>query len=98
MPLEEAAAGCLPEDTVSEFVEGRLSESAARKVKSHMARCGECLRVVAEAAKFLFEEQSKSIGAAEPRSTVNAGAVLPRGAPVGRYVVIDLIGTGGMGV
>lgn len=44
----EAPGPCLSDNDLTEFVDGALDEADAARVEQHLARCGDCLRSIAE--------------------------------------------------
>jgi tetratricopeptide (TPR) repeat protein/predicted Ser/Thr protein kinase len=81
-------AECPNADTLDSFVSGRLEPAAAALVRAHLATCSRCYETLLEAGHTLPAEASESA----------ATARYARGAIVGRYVVMDWLGAGGMGV
>jgi len=79
--------GCLDDETVYEFVYGHLAVEAIDRVDCHLDECVDCRAVVADLA------QSGS-----GRQPGESGVPLERGSMVGRYLVVDVIGQGAMGV
>jgi tetratricopeptide (TPR) repeat protein len=91
---------CLDESTFMELMLGGLSPERAAEVDRHLDACPTCRRLVAEA----FRARTPT-GLAEPAAlhspapaAASAEAVLPRGTLVGRYLVLERLGAGGMGV
>ena len=85
--------GCLDEDSVLAFVEGNLDEVERTRIQGHLAGCEPYADLVASSAGGAPEALARySLGDA----LSNAGG-LARGATVGRYVILELIGKGGMG-
>ena len=92
---------CLGEDTLAEYLEGRLAPEARREAEAHIDRCDDCYDLFAELAR----QPSPS---AQPRSAPQTIPVDARaggdasqpsaGDLVSRYEVRRLVGTGGMGV
>src|SRR5262245_15365481 len=82
---------CLDEDRVVDLLEGRLDEGARARVTEHLDACGDCRRLVAATA--LSSNPSEAEAAERP-----GRAPLRAGAQVGRYVILDLLGAGSMGV
>src|SRR5262245_4949995 len=75
---------CLDENQILLLIEGAIPEDARAEAEAHLDVCASCRRVV---------------GAAVPTedARVSAARVLDRGAAIGRYVVLSLLGRGGMG-
>ena len=89
---------CLDEDTVVAFADGRLDAASRAATEQHLADCSECAELVAAAA-------GADVAAATDDDTM-PGRLLPlfgvspalaRGVTVGRYVILDVVGRGGMG-
>ncbi|HTA20686.1 MAG TPA: serine/threonine-protein kinase [Polyangia bacterium] len=74
------------------FVEGRLGQETRASVVTHLDGCVSCQDVVASVAPALL---SRAQSPAE--SPLARDSALPRGATIGRYVVLALVGRGGMG-
>ncbi|MDB4981963.1 MAG: serine/threonine kinase family protein [Myxococcales bacterium] len=88
-------ASCPDEETLLAFVEGRQSDAIRAGTASHLDGCDSCRDVVAAVAPALF---SGTLADLSPMVPVPRGdSVLPRGTNVGRYVVLALVGRGGMG-
>jgi tetratricopeptide (TPR) repeat protein len=90
---------CLDESTFMELMLGGLPPERAAEVDRHLDACPACRRLVAEAMRA-----RTPTGLAEPPALHSPSpappteAVLPRGTPVGRYLVLERLGAGGMGV
>jgi tetratricopeptide (TPR) repeat protein len=78
--------GCLEADTIVALVDGALSEQALSAAQRHIATCQSCSDLVAAAGH----------SAGGPMRRLHAPA-LAKGASFGRYVILDLVGRGGMG-
>jgi eukaryotic-like serine/threonine-protein kinase len=87
---------CLDENTVVAYVEGRLSADDERRVLLHSDGCASCRRLVAATAHMLVPAVSP-LDPTEPRLP-DAAEPFVAGQNIGRYVVRDLIGAGGMGI
>ncbi|HYH95058.1 serine/threonine-protein kinase, partial [Hyalangium sp.] len=83
--------GCPDEMTLSHFYGGLLPEEQRVQILAHVESCADCQRVLAAAA-----DTGSVADAAEEASS--GGATLPRGATLSRYVVLERIGHGAMGV
>ena len=82
---------CPSADTLARFAQGLLRGGELDDFEVHLADCATCLRVVGEVAG-----QEELVGA--PPAVTDDVTIVRRGASVGRYIVLDLLGWGGMGV
>ncbi len=87
--------GCLDENEVVDFMEGRLDASRREAVEAHLADCAACRRVLARTAEALLPTGSDD-AVQEPFLAPLRGLV--PGDRVGRYRVLHRVGAGGMGV
>lgn len=94
---------CLSEDTLAEYLEGRLAPEARRGAEAHVDRCDDCYELFVE----LAHQRSRSGERHSARSPeIPPGAVAgvepapPPGAGdrVSRYEIRKQVGAGGMGV
>src|ERR1041384_3641346 len=90
---------CPSESTVAGFLERRLSLAQREELEAHVDACASCRRLVIELSSGL---QLLSV-VAEAHTTLPAlpasdGDVLAKGTVVDRFVVLDLLGRGGMGI
>ena len=76
------------EGTAAQLLGGELAPAEAERVHAHVAGCRECEQFVAALARV-------AVSATEPRASTTE---LPRGATIGRFIVLERIGAGGMGV
>ena len=84
---------CLNEDAVLAFVDGSLEEARRTVIEAHIAHCESCSELVATTAGGDPEGVGQDVADdAFPRPSG-----LSRGATVGRYVILNLVGRGGMG-
>ncbi len=85
---------CPSDATLVELVEGVLDESGVSAASRHLDSCPSCRRVVnaLQTASGVEGEPSRE------RRPTSSPASFGRGATVARYVVLDKIGSGGMGV
>ena len=75
---------CLDENTLAALAHGGLGAAALQQADAHLDVCAEC--------RFLLAEL------AQPAGRAPVDAVLGRGDKVGRYVILEHVGSGGMGV
>jgi eukaryotic-like serine/threonine-protein kinase len=78
---------CLEEDAVLAFTDGRLAATAIAAIEAHLAACSKCTELVALAAGGKSARSPRAAPIAEPLGT---------GASVGRYIIIRIVGRGGM--
>ena len=94
---------CLREDTFQLLARGELSPLETHAAQEHLDRCPSCREVlgtVLRASMLARPERSEAAahGAFDPAlAPPDASAFMP-GTTVGRYVVIEPLGVGGMGV
>ncbi len=90
---------CLSESTVAGFFESCLSSERRAAVEAHVDGCAACRRMLIE---LLSEVQLPStageLHTTSPAQSISTGGALARGTVVGRFVVLDLLGAGGMSV
>jgi tetratricopeptide (TPR) repeat protein len=83
---------CPDPDTLLSFVTRSLPAEKAASVERHVGGCEACRIVVSALAKDAYSAGTAA-SVAEPLGT----AVLGRGASIDRYLVLSLLGRGGMG-
>ena len=82
--------GCPAETTLSDLLAGLLPAEQRPEVLSHVEGCTDCQRVLAAAGDDpILSQGGEAVPAAVP---------LARGATLSRYVVLERIGSGAMGV
>jgi serine/threonine protein kinase len=79
------------ENALAAFAEGMGAEGDRQRIEDHLAKCEECVGVVAQAARGLSSHTEASV------LRTSEDSVLARGTRVGRYVVDVLVGRGAMG-
>ena len=84
-------AECVSPDQAAAYLSGALGPNEASQVQRHVDECATC--------RVLLSELVATSGdrGAPPHREADAGP-MARGTQVGRYVVDDIIGAGGMGV
>jgi tetratricopeptide (TPR) repeat protein/predicted Ser/Thr protein kinase len=90
---------CLDTRQLFAFARGELGAGEAVTVEQHLDSCAVCRALLAEAARAQDDEDSRSTGTEEaegPSPPVRPW--LQRGALLGRYVVLERLGAGGMGI
>jgi tetratricopeptide (TPR) repeat protein len=80
---------CPDANAIVAFVDGRLSELDRSAVAAHLDSCEDCFALVDAAVR------RESID--EGRSGRKHKLVLSKGAAIGRYLILELVGRGGMG-
>lgn len=95
---------CLEENEIVDLVTGNLDAAASERAEAHIDACEPCRTVLVELAR-VFEHRAASIPPAPRHATTEQSSdddgelrLLLRGSTVGRYVVLDAIGAGAMGV
>lgn len=89
---------CLSEIEVSRFCEGALGEEERARCEAHVRDCSSCRVKVADAMPRALGETGELQAAQTPRPTaLPEHPPLQRGSVLGRYVVLDVLGAGGMG-
>jgi serine/threonine-protein kinase len=97
---------CPDENALAAYVEGSLADPVASELCEHLDACADCRTVAADAARVLGEGSTVDVAARASRDPdvreVNElqeklhARILP-GQTIGRYVVRELLGAGGMG-
>ncbi len=93
---------CLDDNAASEFVSGSLARTALTKVEGHLAGCRDCRALVAALAQDAALDSNVATVKHEKVSASQVTEMPKRtlaiGDRVGRYLVLQTLGTGGMGV
>ena len=92
--VAEPTGGCLDPDAVIDYVEGRASGELRDVVERHAAGCSACRK----ALSLLVQSRAPTGATGTPTGVFLAGPLkLSPGYAIGRYVVRELLGVGGMG-
>jgi len=86
---------CLDDNAVNAYLEQRLSSEDQARVVEHLSTCDACLEVVCAARPSPTVSPHDATTPADG-NTAPEGS-LPRGAKVGRYEIVRIVGRGGMG-
>ncbi|WP_437533625.1 serine/threonine-protein kinase [Sorangium sp. So ce726] len=85
---------CLSDTALIGFVQGQSSGNAALEIEEHIDACASCRRQLAKATRALLAPDGETV----PHDPLAEAPAQPRGTSVGRYLLLDRIGRGGMGV
>ena len=88
---------CLSESTIAGFLERCLSSAQRAEIDVHIDGCASCRRIVVELSAALSSTVADA-HTTHPARLARPGHVLAKGTVVGRFVVLGLVGAGGMGV
>lgn len=87
---------CPSDDLLEGFLSGRLTESERERLEAHLDACETCADTISILAQEQWSTERESHDDDPLADTISA--TLARDARFGRYVVLDLLGMGGMGV
>lgn len=93
--------GCPGEEDIAAFVRGGLARQRARSLEAHVAHCCACRQLLSALARAAADESRPAADSVSPTLPLEASAIeteLQLGARFGRYIVLDSLGAGGMGV
>jgi hypothetical protein len=80
---------CLSDETMAEIAAGTLGAEARGSAIGHVDECADCRTVLAQ---VLSDEPARGSAVVPPRASLAAGE------QIGRYIVLDCIGAGSMGI
>jgi hypothetical protein len=108
--MDATAGGCPDENSLSAFLAGNLAGDARRDLERHLVTCRDCLDLLGAAAPLLSRPlhgtstavASDTSGEPSVRTVFDARpgtlSQLSAGTMIGRYILMELLGQGGMGV
>ncbi|MEZ4453989.1 MAG: protein kinase [Nannocystaceae bacterium] len=95
----EGATACPDDDDLATFAAGRASPALNDAIQAHLAGCGGCFAILAALAR---DASGTTGGAGEELDATAPGpdptASLASGAVIDRYLLLECLGAGGMGV
>ena len=89
---------CPAENTWLRYLGGGLEQTSVHELESHLDQCGDCRLLYAGMARD--DDRRDAVTARERANPLAAvsRAPLERGATVGRYIILGVLGRGGMGI
>ncbi|HEX3761334.1 MAG TPA: protein kinase [Kofleriaceae bacterium] len=97
-PFDEA---CPADEDIAALVHGNIEASRRSVLEAHVAECATCRRLLSALARAAGPEPPVADDSMAPTLPLGSGMCdteFPPGARFGRYVVLDWLGAGGMGV
>jgi len=90
---------CIDDGAMERLQLGELDAGEAGRVQSHIDQCADCARRARNLAETVASvgRRAPREAATQPDAALEQAGHLSRGQTVGRYVVLDPIGAGGMG-
>src|SRR5580658_4804716 len=92
--MARQTAGCVDENVLAAFFEGRLGAAEKDEVARHLDSCLSCHRLSAALARQLGEPRASR---GDPPLRLSLGSRLLPGQMFARYRIDRLLGSGGMG-
>ncbi|PTL82785.1 serine/threonine-protein kinase [Vitiosangium sp. GDMCC 1.1324] len=92
---------CPEEDFVREAASGRFPEAEVARLLAHAEKCPSCSRLLVRSGVSSSSSEdvpTNVVPEPAPLPQSPPEETLPRGATVGRYMVLEKLGSGGMGV
>src|SRR5690348_13839263 len=91
--ISPQSSGCPDENELMKSLRGLLTPNSRAALERHIDQCDRCRSLVATVVRVSVEPEGDQAVEEEPPP-----AGLPRGTNLGRYVLLDCIGRGGMAV
>ncbi|MFN0252540.1 MAG: protein kinase domain-containing protein [Kofleriaceae bacterium] len=88
------SSSCLPDDLLAAFVVGEASDEELVRIEAHLAGCATCA-TLCRAASVVYDHPPTRLDPDRLRWSLPE---VPRGTSIGRFLILDVIGWGGMGV
>ncbi len=82
---------CPDDDAIDRFTSGGAGEAEAVEIREHLPECAACRRLVSALVK-------ESVASEPVEASDSGGGPLLRGTQIARYLIIDFIGAGAMGM
>ncbi|WP_375772224.1 serine/threonine-protein kinase [Archangium gephyra] len=97
-PIDDSI--CPEEGAVREALSGRFPEAEVARLLAHAENCPSCSLLLVRSGTLASSEDvpTNVVASPAPLAETPPEEVLPRGATVGRYMVLEKLGAGGMGV
>jgi hypothetical protein len=93
---------CPSDQTLAQLIDGKLEDEARPRITAHADECAACRRVLAELARDALPPSKHAYAGQEQPSISVLSNLLPtplaRGTSVGGYMIVDVVGKGGMGI
>ncbi|MBK7857989.1 MAG: tetratricopeptide repeat protein [Archangiaceae bacterium] len=91
-------SACFDEDRVLALLERRLPDTERAEVEAHLDRCEGCRTWVAQVARDWFPAAAAPSHPGPARPEPEGALELRRGMLLGRYLLLETLGAGGMGM
>jgi serine/threonine protein kinase len=93
-------AGCPTDDDLAAYVQGWMASTELSAIEAHVSRCSPCRHLLSGLARATRSQWSTIDSQAPTLRQIawNSSGDLPAGARIGRYIVVEWRGCGGMGV